>query len=485
MEVIFGPPGTGKTTALLRVVEEYLSAGTMPNRIGYVSFTKAAAAEAVERACVQFNRIPEDFPWFRTLHSTCYRLLGLRPGDVMTGTVMRDFSNYVGMRVTEKRSRDDSRYGYSIGDRALHICNMARVRQVDLRQQYNLDDAGIPYNSVKYFWDAHQKYCAEKRVVDYTGMLEQWLHYGMPGPELDLLVVDEVQDLSRLQWAVVRKLAENAQRLVVAGDDDQAIYRWAGAEVEYFLDQSGESRILDQSWRVPRSVQEIASRVIRPVSVRKEKQWSPRDADGVISRHSDFSQVDVGTGEVLILARNLYVLHDTVIPVLQREGIVYSVFDRPSVDAKVLESIQTWEDLRAGKTVSAEAAEHCVKYASSRPQIIYYEEMAAVQGSDRMKIWHEGMDRLPSKLMSYLLAARRRGEKLRARPRVRVSTIHGAKGAEAEHVVLFLDMAKRTKGEAYVNEDDERRVWYVGVTRTKEKLTVVGTGRPGRECTWI
>jgi superfamily I DNA/RNA helicase len=86
--------------------------------------------------------------------------------------------------------------------------------------------------------------------------------------------------------------------------------------------------------------------------------------------------------------------------------------------------------------------------------------------------------------MSYMLAARRRGEKLRATPRVRLSTIHSAKGAEADHVVLMTEMARRTHKEMENNPDDERRVWYVGVTRAREKLTIVNS-QTSQECPWV
>jgi DNA helicase-2/ATP-dependent DNA helicase PcrA len=87
--------------------------------------------------------------------------------------------------------------------------------------------------------------------------------------------------------------------------------------------------------------------------------------------------------------------------------------------------------------------------------------------------------------MSYMLAALKRGDKLRGgQPRVRLSTIHSAKGGEADHVVLMTEMAERSFQEMKINPDDERRVWYVGVTRARERLTVVAS-QTHRECTWV
>ena len=80
--IVLGPPGTGKTTTLLNLLEDYLKK-TNPNRIGYFAFTQKAANEARERAMDRFNLSEDDLPYFRTLHSLAFRVLGLRKENVM------------------------------------------------------------------------------------------------------------------------------------------------------------------------------------------------------------------------------------------------------------------------------------------------------------------------------------------------------------------------------------------------------------------
>ena len=68
------------------------------------------------------------------------------------------------------------------------------------------------------------------------------------------------------------------------------------------------------------------------------------------------------------------------------------------------------------------------------------------------------------------------GEELRKNPRVKLSTIHSAKGGEADNVLLILDNTKTIRDaleKSSGKQDEEHRVWYVGVTRTKQNLYIM------------
>ena len=68
------------------------------------------------------------------------------------------------------------------------------------------------------------------------------------------------------------------------------------------------------------------------------------------------------------------------------------------------------------------------------------------------------------------------GEKIDKEPRITISTIHGAKGGEADNVILFLNQTTNTIKSAkksIYKQDEEYRVWYVGVTRTIKNLYLV------------
>jgi superfamily I DNA/RNA helicase len=85
--------------------------------------------------------------------------------------------------------------------------------------------------------------------------------------------------------------------------------------------------------------------------------------------------------------------------------------------------------------------------------------------------WYQALDRAPKDDIGYIRTALQQGEKL-DKPRIRLSTIHGSKGGEADHVVLLPDMARRTYNEMLEVPEDEARVWYVAVTRSRRQLTI-------------
>jgi superfamily I DNA/RNA helicase len=88
-------------------------------------------------------------------------------------------------------------------------------------------------------------------------------------------------------------------------------------------------------------------------------------------------------------------------------------------------------------------------------------------------IWFEAFDDAAKREKDYLRKMRKNGEKLNEAPRITLSTIHGAKGGEAENVVLLTDLSLNTMKSYEQNPDDENRLFYVGATRTKEHLHII------------
>ena len=88
------------------------------------------------------------------------------------------------------------------------------------------------------------------------------------------------------KWSDIIK--ENSKYVILAGDDDQAIYGWAGADVKKFQQEiSKKDIILPQSYRVPQNVQNIADKILDliPEDRRIKKNWKAREEEGKIQLH--------------------------------------------------------------------------------------------------------------------------------------------------------------------------------------------------------
>lgn len=488
MEIVLGPPGTGKTTYLLGEVEKELERGESPDRIGYFSFTRKAADEASQRACTRFSLQQRDLPYFRTLHSLCFHALGMTNSDVFEGRKLKEFGDWLGYEISEYVSMDDTlQAGFTKGDRALFMENLSRVKMTPLRQLFDEADDELDWGVVEQIQKGMREYKAHHNLIDYTDMLERFAETEW-SPNLNVLFVDEAQDLSLLQWRVVRKLAHNCRRVVIAGDDDQAIYEWAGAALNHFIGLEGDVRVLDKSWRVPRTVQDVSENLIGRVRNRRTKVWSPRDAEGAVNWETGVPRVDWSGKDILVLARNNFVLKP-VETWLKQEGVIFETKGRFSVPQSLLSAVRNWEKLRRGERISADEARGVYEYLASGEGVARgYKTLPSLPPDEMVSlgdlktrgglrtdgIWHEVMSRASPKDVAYVLHSLKQGESLNPKKcRVRLSTIHGSKGGEADHVVLLPDMARRTFSEYRRAPESEARVWYVGATRAKETLTVL------------
>lgn len=494
-KIILGPPGCGKTTECIRLVEEAINSGTRPSRIAYFSFTKKAAQEASDRACARFDMTRQDFPYFRTLHSLAYQQLGLIPQRVLGSDQFREIGALLGLEFTRYYHNEDGMMplGSKTGDQILWLIGMANARIVPLKDQWNL--ANIPdldWFRVKQFNDTLAAYKRDTYTVDFSDMLN--LALDCPPLDIDIAIIDEAQDLSRQQWRLANHLVSRAKMVYIAGDDDQAIHAWAGADVETFLTLQGTKTVLEQSYRLPRKIHALCDRIVSRIHHRYPKKWHPRDVDGRINRINTLDTMPWEDGTYMVLARNKYLLKDTE-ELLRLNGLPYISSGKSSIDPDHIRAIQTWEQLRQNQWVTGEEARNVYDHLRVGPGVQRgYKSLKMVQDDQMVNadylyqygglvakgIWHDVLTGIPDDQIQFYLAVRRRGEKLLETPRIQLSTIHGVKGGEADHVVLISDMSWRTYNEFQTGDthDDEHRVAFVGASRAKQSLTILSPQTP-------
>lgn len=492
--IIFGPPGTGKTTKLLSIVNDHIQQGLSPMDICYVGFTRRAANEARERAIEKFKFTEDQFPWFRTLHSLSFGMLMLAKNSIIGVGDRLALAKQLGLSITvgSFNEEDGTFAGQTKGDRIMFAEAMARSRMMSLKEYHDtIPDEDLYYYELLQFKEAYETYKKVHGKMDFTDLIAEYSgNSNYPTPPAKVLVVDEAQDLSPLQWKLVDKLSNGIGVTYVAGDDDQAIFRWAGADVDKLIDLPGQRLVLTQSYRVPEEVQRVADSIAQRISVRVEKHWKPREAKGEVKHINYLSEIDMAKGDWLLLARNSFLLDEYMNHCLVN-GYIFDSKHCDLLSKHATEAIHAWNQLTSGRPIVGYQLKKMVDFMSSRTGIAhgYKGKIADLRDHDMFDIstlqkqhgllrkitdtWDVALDRIPDAEREYYLAVIRRGEVIGDKPRIRISTIHGAKGAEATNVVIMTDMAHRTHREMEVAEDDEHRVWYTAVTRTRECLFII------------
>lgn len=483
---IFGPPGAGKTTYLLNRVEQELEAGVPSVRIGYFSFTRKAANEARDRAIAKFPYLnaKTDFPYFRTLHSLAFHCLAIKADMIMQPEHYREFAAQAGIEIniTSEEDIDLAKPDNPI----LNEINLARIKGVDLRQHYNSSGLDIEWYHFEFVERSYRHYKRSKDLLDFTDLLEMAVSSHDLLPALEVLIVDEAQDLSRLQWQMVEALASKAKRTFLAGDDDQAVFTWAGADVKSFLSFQGHITVLDQSYRVPSTVHALADKIVHRIRERQPKEWKARDFEGEVKTYRRFEDVELTEEPWLIMAATNYMLNP-IHEWLKSGGIIFERSGVPSLSPKMVEAVVHWEALRRGdRVIGAHVADiykylggECVArghrtFKGGDPTSWYdLETLTKDHGLQSQAIWHEALSRIAEDKRDYLIAVLRRGNKLSQANRIKLSTIHGAKGGEADNVLLMMDLSPKFANEFAQNGDNIHRLFYVGVTRAKKTLHLV------------
>ena len=277
-------------------------------------------------------------------------------------------------------------------------------------------------------------------------------------------------------------MCESADRIYIAGDDDQAIYRWAGADVDYLIRNSKDAMILKQSYRIPSSVHKVATKCISQVASRVHKTWNPRKEKGLVRWEASFDSINMEEGDWLVLARTNYLLQD-VEDYCRSEGWFFKNKHRSSISEKKVRAVRSWESLRAGGLIAMTEVTNVLNYLKVRvpsslgvidfDTLISLKELQNHVSNLKDGYWYDVFEGISVKERSYIRAMLRRGEKITQEPRIRISTIHAAKGGEATNVILLTDISSRGFKSYQQNPDDESRVFYVGLTRAKENLFLI------------
>lgn len=214
VKVLLANAGAGKTSKLMDILLEELKT-RRPEEIAFVTFTKKGASEGLKRACNKFKITPEELPYFRTLHSLTFHALDLKLNNVFGKIDERRFNKETGYYLnrcdanTSIHPSKDSRY--------LDFYDLERSNAVTSKQMVEAD---IEIGYYRQLVQKYEEYKSRQHLVDFFDCLIKYVQEGESLP-CKVVMIDECQDITSLQWKVIEKAFSNAEKVYVAGDENQ------------------------------------------------------------------------------------------------------------------------------------------------------------------------------------------------------------------------------------------------------------------------
>ena len=441
-KVIYGPPGTGKTTYLMQLLAEEL-ARTPAEQIAFVSYTRQGTYEGVQRAIKKFKLTAKQTRYFKTIHSLCFTAVGAKKNLMVSKSHYKLLSEKTGLSFTGYYSQDFT----STNDAYIHAISMRKHNPkyaetlTKILKSRTLKYVDLQYNAMK----------SQLGLMDFDDLLLKYLGEGQP---LDAKVafIDEGQDLTPLQWKVIKKLFSKCESIYVAGDDDQAVYEWAGANVKEFISFSNDTHVLDQSYRIPAKVMPIAKRISDDIKIKFPKRFRPQENQGEVETVGSLSGVKFKGGE-LVLARTNWILQSLATEIAFR-GLPFEIKGVPYVNKMELKAIKAHIAFQKGE----------LDYNQFKVFRAYFKEI------NKNKEWRDVIDMSDARKLFYVNMLIQNSEKFKP---IKFETFHSCKGTENDHVVVSADMSQKVYKHMFHNYDSELRCLYVAMTRTKQKLTLL------------
>ena len=297
---IFGALGTGKTETLTNTLINSLKR-YKPEEILFVTYTRGGAF-AIRERLEQKGFDPKEFPYIGTMHSICSRLIGLVKEQRMNDAERTKFiTQFKYEYESEKHKENDEGFldaekfvisKKPFANACLGIiarCRNAGQPVKNWKAFIRDDDEEIPFtnDTLMAFYERYERYKQANDKMDYEDILERVIDNEVLPPEIKIAFFDEFQDFWMLLFEIYKmwRAYSDMETIYIAGDPNQTIYRYAGADPMMFINEvADETRILDVNFRCKENIWEFAKDVIGSASLYDIKRITAKNQGGSITR---------------------------------------------------------------------------------------------------------------------------------------------------------------------------------------------------------
>ena len=299
--LILAGAGSGKTSTMTSRIAYMVEQGISPYNILAVTFTNKAAAEMRGRVEELTGRC-EDM-WIMTFHAMCLRILRMHCERIGYG---HNFVIYDGTdqktivkNILKEQNINDKEFSAPY---LLSIISSCKEKAVT-PEQYKADmEENFKTKIIYNVFQAYEEQLKSNNAMDFDDLLLNTVRLFEQDEAVLMkyqnrfryIMVDEYQDTNRMQYRLVKMLAEEHHNLCVVGDDDQCIYQWRGADIRNILDfekDFPEAKVikLEQNYRSAGNILAAAHSVICNNRGRKSKKlWTEKEAgEKILYRRAD------------------------------------------------------------------------------------------------------------------------------------------------------------------------------------------------------
>ena len=293
--LVLAGPGSGKTTVVTKRVQYLVQdCHISPSSILVITFTKAAATEMKERflrLVEQSEEKPQGYGnvLFGTFHAVFFNILKLSYGFT-AANILREETRYQYMKeiVDRLKLEIDDENEFISG--VLGEISLIKNERISLEHYFSKNCAEDIFRKIFASYEQRKR---NARLIDFDDMLSYTWELLTKRPDIlgawqkkfRYILVDEFQDINRLQYDILRLLAQPENNLFIVGDDDQSIYRFRGAKPEIMLNfqkdfPTADRVLLNDNFRSTRQIVNAAGRVIRKNQSRFAKEITARGGEG-------------------------------------------------------------------------------------------------------------------------------------------------------------------------------------------------------------